>query len=195
MGEVIVITSGKGGVGKTTTTANVGSALALRGKKVVLIDTEQELVELGGTVHTYADKNFEEFILRFEQFLDKEIDGKNVKVLCIIAGLEKFQGSMNDKKFNGFFKGIKTLPNVNLLFVDSSFKLKKVSFENWYSDITNNSNGIWVGNGFIEQTVISCNDYNNRFKEVIDKQYAWVAKNGEAELIKIVGKKVREDEE
>ena len=40
MGEVIVITSGKGGVGKTTTTANLGSALALRGKKVVLIDTD-----------------------------------------------------------------------------------------------------------------------------------------------------------
>ena len=40
MGEVIVITSGKGGVGKTTTTANLGSALALQGKKVVLVDTD-----------------------------------------------------------------------------------------------------------------------------------------------------------
>ena len=40
MGEVIVITSGKGGVGKTTTTANLGSSLALEGKKVVLVDTD-----------------------------------------------------------------------------------------------------------------------------------------------------------
>ncbi len=40
MGEVIVITSGKGGVGKTTTTANLGSALAVEGKKVVLVDTD-----------------------------------------------------------------------------------------------------------------------------------------------------------
>lgn len=38
MGEVIVITSGKGGVGKTTTTANIGTGLALEGKRVVLLD-------------------------------------------------------------------------------------------------------------------------------------------------------------
>lgn len=40
MGEAIVITSGKGGVGKTTTTANIGTALALSDKKVCLIDTD-----------------------------------------------------------------------------------------------------------------------------------------------------------
>ena len=40
MGEVIVVTSGKGGVGKTTTTANLGAAIAQFGKKVVLIDTD-----------------------------------------------------------------------------------------------------------------------------------------------------------
>ena len=40
MSEVIVITSGKGGVGKTTTTANIGTGLAKLGKKVVMIDTD-----------------------------------------------------------------------------------------------------------------------------------------------------------
>ena len=40
MGEVIVVTSGKGGVGKTTTTANIGVGLALAGQKVVLVDTD-----------------------------------------------------------------------------------------------------------------------------------------------------------
>ena len=40
MSEVIVITSGKGGVGKTTTSANVGTGLAILGKRVVLIDTD-----------------------------------------------------------------------------------------------------------------------------------------------------------
>ncbi|GFI61211.1 septum site-determining protein MinD [Clostridiales bacterium] len=40
MSEVIVVTSGKGGVGKTTTSANIGCGLALSGKKVVLVDSD-----------------------------------------------------------------------------------------------------------------------------------------------------------
>lgn len=46
MGEVIVITSGKGGVGKTTTTANIGAGLSKFDKKVVVIDTDLGLRNL-----------------------------------------------------------------------------------------------------------------------------------------------------
>ena len=46
MSEIIVITSGKGGVGKTTTTANVGVGLAQLGKKVIVIDTDLGLRNL-----------------------------------------------------------------------------------------------------------------------------------------------------
>lgn len=40
MGQVIVVTSGKGGVGKTTTVANIGAGLAMLGKKVAMIDAD-----------------------------------------------------------------------------------------------------------------------------------------------------------
>ena len=40
MGEVIVVTSGKGGVGKTTTVANLGTGLAMLNKKTVVVDTD-----------------------------------------------------------------------------------------------------------------------------------------------------------
>lgn len=39
-GKVITITSGKGGVGKTTATANIGAALAMQGKKVACLDAD-----------------------------------------------------------------------------------------------------------------------------------------------------------
>ena len=38
--RVITITSGKGGVGKTTTTANLGTALAMQGKRVAVVDAD-----------------------------------------------------------------------------------------------------------------------------------------------------------
>ncbi|GAA0486898.1 septum site-determining protein MinD [Alkalibacterium sp. s-m-22] len=40
MGKAIVVTSGKGGVGKTTSTANIGTALALQSRKVCLVDMD-----------------------------------------------------------------------------------------------------------------------------------------------------------
>ena len=40
MSEIIVVTSGKGGVGKTTVTANLGLGLAKMNKKVVVVDTD-----------------------------------------------------------------------------------------------------------------------------------------------------------
>lgn len=40
MGIAIVITSGKGGVGKTTTSANIGTALTMMGKTVALVDAD-----------------------------------------------------------------------------------------------------------------------------------------------------------
>jgi len=39
-GKIIVITSGKGGVGKTTATASIGAALAMEGKKVAVVDMD-----------------------------------------------------------------------------------------------------------------------------------------------------------
>ncbi|MDH5424114.1 MAG: septum site-determining protein MinD [Gammaproteobacteria bacterium] len=46
MAKIIVVTSGKGGVGKTTTSAAIGTGLALTGKKTVIIDFDVGLRNL-----------------------------------------------------------------------------------------------------------------------------------------------------
>lgn len=80
MSEVIVITSGKGGVGKTTTTANIGVGLAMTGKKVVLIDTDTGLRNLDlllglerRIVYTLVDVinqniNYEQALVRHKKY-------------------------------------------------------------------------------------------------------------------------------
>lgn len=113
MAKTIVITSGKGGVGKTTSTANIGTALALQGKKVCLIDMDIglrnldvvlglenriiydviDVIEGRAKVHQalIKDKRFDDllFLLPAAQHADKNsVAPEDVK--AIIAELDEF---------------------------------------------------------------------------------------------------------
>ncbi len=89
-GRVIVITSGKGGVGKTTTNANIGTALAKAGKKVVMIDTDLGLRNLdlllgleNRIVYTIVD--VVEKRCKLKQALVKDKKNPN---LCLLAAAQ-----------------------------------------------------------------------------------------------------------
>lgn len=89
-GRVIVITSGKGGVGKTTTNANIGTALARTGKKVVMIDTDLGLRNLdlllgleNRIVYTIVDVVEER--CKLKQALVKDKKNPN---LCLLAAAQ-----------------------------------------------------------------------------------------------------------
>lgn len=111
MAEAIVVTSGKGGVGKTSTTANIGTALALLGKKVCLVDTDIGLRNLDVVMGLenrivydlvdvtegrcrlqsalIKDKRFEDlFVLAAAQTKDKTVV-KPEQIQTIIAELKK----------------------------------------------------------------------------------------------------------
>ncbi len=89
-GRVIVITSGKGGVGKTTTNANIGTALAKAGNKVVMIDTDLGLRNLdlllgleNRIVYTIVDVVEER--CKLKQALVKDKKNPN---LCLLAAAQ-----------------------------------------------------------------------------------------------------------
>lgn len=105
-GKVFVVNSGKGGVGKTTTTANIGSALALMGHRVALVDADIGLRNLDVVMGlenrivydlTHAiegecepaqamirDKRTDNlFVIPASQSRDKEsVDGEQMKAFC-----------------------------------------------------------------------------------------------------------------
>ncbi|MGE4282695.1 MAG: septum site-determining protein MinD [Clostridia bacterium] len=101
MGEVIVITSGKGGVGKTTSTANLGTGLALMGQKVVLVDTDIGLRNLDVVMGlenriVYDLVNVVEGTCRLKQALikDKRYDG----LFLLPAAQTKDKGAVNPEQ-------------------------------------------------------------------------------------------------
>jgi septum site-determining protein MinD len=89
-GKAYVITSGKGGVGKTTTTANLGTGLAKLGKRVVLIDADIGLRNLDVVLGlenriVYDIVDVVEGNCRLEQALIKD---KRYSSLCLLPAAQ-----------------------------------------------------------------------------------------------------------
>lgn len=96
MKQIIPIASGKGGVGKTTTVANLGISLARKGKTVILID-----LDLGeSNLHTVMGiKNIKpglgHFINKRESSFESLIQETGIDKLYLITGDSLFPGAAN----------------------------------------------------------------------------------------------------
>ncbi|MBS3994757.1 MAG: septum site-determining protein MinD [Alkaliphilus sp.] len=112
MGEVIVVTSGKGGVGKTTTTANIGTGLAIEGKKVVVVDADIGLRNLDVVMGlenriVYDIVDVVDGVCRLRQALikDKRYDG----LFLLPAAQTKDKNSVSPKQMQDLAKELKEM--------------------------------------------------------------------------------------
>ena len=112
LSRVIVITSGKGGVGKTTATANLGMSIARLGYKVTLIDADIVLRNLdlllgleNRVLYTAMDVLQGE--CRLDQALIKDKRQKNLTLLSISKNRQKY--NITRKNMENFIKSISSL--------------------------------------------------------------------------------------
>lgn len=120
MGKVVVITSGKGGVGKTTVTANLGTAMALSGKKVVLVDTDIGLRNLDVVLGlenriVYDIVDVVDGRCRLEQALIK--DKRNKNLLLLPAAQTRDKTAINEEEMKKLLDTLKK--EQDYVFIDS----------------------------------------------------------------------------
>ncbi len=122
MAEVIVVTSGKGGVGKTTITANLGVALAKLGKKILLIDADIGLRNLD-MILGLENRIVYDILDVLEERTPPEKayvkDKRGLSLYLLPANQTKNKDAVNTEKWLRLVEDLKSTSDFDFIIIDS----------------------------------------------------------------------------
>ncbi len=121
---------------------------------IIIIDAMKDLIN-DKYYQNYYNDDFDNVLDMLIKSIQSLIDNKNENYgTILIYGLKKFISNISDsKKLNEFTTLIKKYEKINVIVVDDSIKIKEFVFETWYKNIFSSNDGIWIGNGFSNQSL------------------------------------------
>ena len=166
---------------------------------IIVIDAEKMNLDMPGVV--YVNQDFDETFTRLYNFIIEKnriyvSNGNNMpesekvkRTLCIIAGFDSLINKLSTElrvKVGELFEKGKDLDVVNYIFIDSVDKIRKYEFESWYKTVVNNSRGIFIGNGILDQMVIKLSKSDGSLRAELPLSFCYVINRGRPVLTKYV---------
>ena len=119
--RVIAITSGKGGVGKTSIVANLGYAFAKLGKKVLILDADLGLGNLDVLLGLAPKYNLSHVIMEEKTIEDILIEGPgNMRILPASSGIQELTNLTRKQKARILTQLDQLIDGVDVLFIDTA---------------------------------------------------------------------------
>lgn len=152
------------------------SISALQNTKSYVMDTKKVL-KLKDNVYDYSEK----FLGDLASFLTQKEN-----IVLTIFGWTDFLGLIDKNYFFNFLKQ-NVHKNLSFLLVDTANNLKKYQFDDWYTNLVDPSNGIWIGNGIFMQNILKTQTFNSNLNKTIPTSFGYHVRNGIPEYIKLLG--------
>jgi flagellar biosynthesis protein FlhG len=119
--RVIAITSGKGGVGKTSIVANLGYAFTKLGKKVLILDADLGLGNLDVLLGLAPKYNLSHVIMEEKTMEEVLVEGPgNMKILPASSGIQELTQLTRSQKINILTQLDELIDGVDILLIDTA---------------------------------------------------------------------------
>jgi S-DNA-T family DNA segregation ATPase FtsK/SpoIIIE len=157
---------------------------------VFFIDAMQALPSASNKVYNgrrinYYNSNFDTLLDKFTE-IEKNPENAKYRILYIIYGMERLKTKSTVSKLEAFFNEVKVNENSTMILCDSAKSLKSLDFDTWYTKVKNNTDGIWIGNGFGEQQNLRISKISKEMMQTIAKNYGYAVNESSAELMKVL---------
>ena len=150
-----------------------------------LINTQFEerlnplLQDMSDNYVKYRDSNY-----------DNSIFSDTNKKVVIISGLTELLNRLSVDKKNEFTTAISMIKDLgiyHIVIVDNDDKLKQQAYEQWYRSSIDTTNGVWLGNGILDQSVLKLSVSPRELREDLDKGFGVLVYKGKPYIIKLLG--------
>ena len=142
------------------------------------------------------DKNqLKEKYVDFLKYLNANKENKEKHIVIIFIGIDKFLTEIDSSE--GFSKMLKISEegNYSFIIVENSTKLKNHTYDLWYKNYISGDTGIWVGNGFDDQYLISINGSRRGIINNCGRSFGYMVKAGKPIMIKLLEMKEKSDDD
>lgn len=156
----------------------------LKNVNVMIFDTEGLVQESRKNINL----DYQNYSLRIQN----ELDTKSQNI-CIIIGIDKFLTKI-ETEIMPTLKKAEELKNYSFIIIDSVLKLKNHEYDDWYKAYVSKDDGIWIGNGVNDQYLIRLNSNNRNIINNCGESFGYLIKQGDAEIVKLIGMKEVGDE-
>lgn len=160
----------------------------MNGVFTIFIDSNRLLPKLLGRVNNYYNENLENVFDILNTFIENQIKmpNPNQKLMFVLYGIDKIKEEVSDKnKLEKFINNIKNSSNCYLLICDSEKNIKACEYESWFNKAKNNQDGIWIGRGVNEQTLIKISSYQKSNTD-INNSYGISIKDTTPKVFKLI---------
>ena len=97
------------------------------------------------------------------------------------------------KRYEEFLNICKKLKKINIIYVDTIDKFKKLDFERFYKPFNEANRGIWIGSGLGSQFTIKLNKNPRYLNDQITNEFGYTINNGNVStVIKFVNDEYKE---
>ena len=151
-------------------------------RNLIVIDPVNTLESIN--VSNYYNNNFDTVVDKLSEYLQNSSINDDVYIL--INSISTLFQKADKERVNNFLEVIRKNDYLHLIVVDANGKIKQISFEQWFTNLIGNNNGIWIGRGITDSGVIRISNVTKEMSNDFEKYMGFVVVDNYASLVKFI---------